>query len=133
MLMSGNLPNAGPFVIIAFLALGIGFRGYESLKGFSYSLMIFAAVTTALYYPAHFVELNGFQFAILITPLIQIIMFGMGTSMSVKDFVGVVKAPRSVLIGVGAQFTIMPTLRSEERRVGKECVSTCRSRWSPYH
>src|SRR3546814_13544412 len=29
----------------------------------------------------------------------------------------------------------MPTIyiRSEERRVGKECVSTCRSRWSPYH
>ena len=26
-----------------------------------------------------------------------------------------------------------PTTRSEERRVGKECVSTCRSRWSPYH
>ena len=28
-----------------------------------------------------------------------------------------------------------PTMssRSEERRVGKECVSTCRSRWSPYH
>src|SRR3546814_2876649 len=36
------------------------------------------------------------------------------------------------------QFRSMPlavgTLnRSEERRVGKECVSTCRSRWSPYH
>src|SRR3546814_12540175 len=31
---------------------------------------------------------------------------------------------------------IVPELqkaRSEERRVGKECVSTCRSRWSPYH
>src|SRR3546814_2034238 len=26
-----------------------------------------------------------------------------------------------------------PEPRSEERRVGKECVSTCRSRWSPYH
>src|SRR3546814_14754036 len=26
-----------------------------------------------------------------------------------------------------------PKERSEERRVGKECVSTCRSRWSPYH
>ena len=24
-------------------------------------------------------------------------------------------------------------IRSEERRVGKECVTTCRSRWSPYH
>src|SRR3546814_5018827 len=28
---------------------------------------------------------------------------------------------------------LSPTTRSEERRVGKECVSTCRSRWSPYH
>src|SRR3546814_1044578 len=27
----------------------------------------------------------------------------------------------------------MVGIRSEERRVGKECVSTCRSRWSPYH
>src|SRR3546814_6519581 len=26
-----------------------------------------------------------------------------------------------------------PAKRSEERRVGQECVSTCRSRWSPYH
>src|SRR3546814_13280558 len=29
--------------------------------------------------------------------------------------------------------TFGATLRSEERRVGKECVSTCRSRWSAYH
>src|SRR3546814_14118746 len=29
--------------------------------------------------------------------------------------------------------TSMPAYRSEERRVGKECVSTCRSRWSTYH
>src|SRR3546814_19052127 len=28
---------------------------------------------------------------------------------------------------------VFPGIRSEERRVGKECVSTCRSRWSPYH
>src|SRR3546814_19664093 len=28
---------------------------------------------------------------------------------------------------------VRATRRSEERRVGKECVSTCRSRWSPYH
>src|SRR3546814_17435712 len=29
--------------------------------------------------------------------------------------------------------TVLHLARSEERRVGKECVSTCRSRWSPYH
>src|SRR3546814_12692067 len=28
---------------------------------------------------------------------------------------------------------LLAKFRSEERRVGKECVSTCRSRWSPYH
>src|SRR3546814_18314146 len=28
---------------------------------------------------------------------------------------------------------VKPAPRSEERRVGKECVSTCRTRWSPYH
>src|SRR3546814_13492787 len=28
---------------------------------------------------------------------------------------------------------VLTYIRSEERRVGKECVSTCRSRWSPYH
>src|SRR3546814_15850122 len=33
----------------------------------------------------------------------------------------------------GADIVIYDSTRSEERRVGKECVSTCRSRWSPYH
>src|SRR3546814_8052211 len=33
----------------------------------------------------------------------------------------------------GAGGTVTSMRRSEERRVGKECVSTCRSRWSPYH
>src|SRR3546814_14966712 len=31
------------------------------------------------------------------------------------------------------EWGIVRKVRSEERRVGKECVSTCRSRWSPYH
>src|SRR3546814_979010 len=34
---------------------------------------------------------------------------------------------------IGWYHSADPLLRSEERRVGKECVSTCRSRWSPYH
>src|SRR3546814_10102820 len=34
---------------------------------------------------------------------------------------------------VGRGETLQAAHRSEERRAGKECVSTCRSRWSPYH
>src|SRR3546814_5910707 len=44
------------------------------------------------------------------------------------------------IVSVSARSLFQPSekfsalrLRSEERRVGKECVSTCRSRWSPYH
>src|SRR3546814_15220158 len=37
------------------------------------------------------------------------------------------------LAETGVPVTAKLVLRSEERRVGKECVSTCRSRWSPYH
>src|SRR3546814_13078442 len=33
----------------------------------------------------------------------------------------------------GKRITVTIELRSEERRVGKECVSTCKSRWSPYN
>src|SRR3546814_12464778 len=36
-------------------------------------------------------------------------------------------------IGSCCNTSFAKPLRSEERRVGKECVSTCRSRWSPYH
>src|SRR3546814_16643451 len=35
-------------------------------------------------------------------------------------------------LGTAPMIDLGPS-RSEERRVGKECVSTCRSRWSPYH
>ena len=36
-------------------------------------------------------------------------------------------------VGTACGFAVQLNRRSEERRVGKECVSTCRSRWSPYH
>lgn len=108
MVMSDNTEQAGPFFITFFIGLAIGFRGFDHLKGFAYTVMIFAAVTTAMYYPDYFVEVGNFQLAVLITPLIQLIMFGMGTSMSIKDFVGVVKMPKGVIIGIMSQFTIMP-------------------------
>src|SRR3546814_15341743 len=38
-----------------------------------------------------------------------------------------------LLFGLAALHGVARVFRSEERRVGKECVSTCRSRWSPYH
>jgi BASS family bile acid:Na+ symporter len=109
-MMIYGMEYAGPSLICFFIALGIFFQGHESLKGYSYSTMIFGVVTTVLYYPTHFIAIDGFKLTGLITPAIQIIMFGMGTSMSAKDFISVVKEPKAVIIGVVAQFTIMPLL-----------------------
>jgi bile acid:Na+ symporter, BASS family len=78
------------------------------MKGFSYTIMIFAAVTTALYYPAYFNNWGSLKLATLITPLLQIIMFGMGTEMGLKDFAGVIKMPKAVMIGLAGHFTFMP-------------------------
>src|SRR3546814_1161486 len=39
----------------------------------------------------------------------------------------------AIRIARAATLDVIEQLRSEERRVGKECVSTCRSRWSPDH
>src|SRR3546814_8552982 len=39
----------------------------------------------------------------------------------------------AAFLGMNMQLWFIGMMRSEERRVGKECVSTCRSRWSPYH
>ncbi|WP_429399733.1 bile acid:sodium symporter family protein [Mucilaginibacter lappiensis] len=106
----GSIEQVGPFLIAFFVTLAISFRGFTLLKGFSYTLIIFAAVTTALYYPQYFIQVNGVKLAVLITPLIQLIMFGMGTSMSIKDFAGVIKMPKGVFIGVFSHFLIMPLL-----------------------
>src|SRR3546814_10748365 len=49
---------------------------------------------------------------------------------TVADFVSLPGAPSLLLPPAAARW---PLYRSEEGRVGKECVSTCRSRWSPFH
>ena len=101
---------AGWILMLSFISLAFAFRGYPSLKGYSYTVTIFAAVSLALYYPQYFSTWNGFKLSTLIKPLIMLIMFGMGTSMSLKDFTTVIKTPKGVILGVVSHFIIMPTL-----------------------
>ena len=99
---------AGPSLTAAFALAAFGVRGAEKLRGISFSLLIFAAVTLAMSYPAPFFSWGEFRLSTLIEPLLQIIMFGMGTAISAKDFVGVVRNPRAVGVGLACQYTIMP-------------------------
>jgi BASS family bile acid:Na+ symporter len=102
-------PNlTGPLLISGFVSMAIAFRGYQLLKGFAYPMWIFAAVTLSMYFPQYFLSYGEFELKRLIVPLLQIIMFGMGSQMSLKDFEGVIKMPKGVIAGVLCQFTIMP-------------------------
>jgi BASS family bile acid:Na+ symporter len=110
MILMGNLDKAGPLCIAFFVTLAIGFGGYASLNGFVFTAMIFAGVTVALYYPHYFIQIGDFKLTELIIPLIQVIMFGMGTAMSIKDFSAIFKSPKGVFVGVTAQLGIMPIM-----------------------
>ena len=101
---------SGPVVITFFVLFVLFLKTTEKFSGFVFTFVIFTAVSAALYYPALFIGLGDFQFKALIVPLLMIIMFGMGTSMSIKDFVQIGKMPKGVLIGLVCQFSIMPLI-----------------------
>lgn len=99
---------SGPTMVSAFVLLAFGVRGHKFFKGFSYTIMIFSAVAISMFYPGLFLKWGDFELKTTIVPLLQIIMFGMGSQMSYRDFARVVKMPTGVLVGLSLQFTIMP-------------------------
>lgn len=106
-----DVQNAmGPLIILALILLAIGLRGHEFFKGFSFTVLILASVTASLFYPSAFIKWGDFELKRMIVPLLQLIMFGMGTAMHLRDFIGVIKMPKAVGIGLLCQFTIMPII-----------------------
>ena len=105
---TGTMHWTGPALIPGFICLAIAVRGFDNFRGFSYSLWIFTAVTISMYYPQFFLSVGDFELKLLIVPLLQIIMFGMGSQMSLEDLAGVIKMPKGVIAGTICQFTIMP-------------------------
>lgn len=106
--IQGKLSEAGVFAVAFFVLMALGFSGFKPLKGYVFATLIFAGVTLALYWPEYFISIGDFKLTNLIIPLIQIIMFGMGISMSVGDFAAIFKSPKGVMVGVSAQLLIMP-------------------------
>jgi BASS family bile acid:Na+ symporter len=104
-----GLHNWGGWLsMLFFLSLSIAFRGNAFLKGFSYTLLIFAAVSLSMYYPDYFKSIGNFNLSLIIVPLLQLIMFGMGTELSLQDFSRILQMPKGVVLGVICHYTIMP-------------------------
>jgi BASS family bile acid:Na+ symporter len=104
-------PDIGNLLVISFFILFlIGINSNEFLKGFSYTIWVIAAATLSMMFPTLVTNIGGFNTEHLIVPLIQLIMFGMGTTMGIKDFAGVLRMPKGVIIGVTLHFAFMPLI-----------------------
>ncbi|PAF54246.1 sodium transporter [Helicobacter sp. 13S00482-2] len=75
-----------------------------SAKNLALIVVIFSGL--ALFFPTYFLFIKP----ILINPLLGLIMFGMGLSIKMQDFKLLLKKPKEVIIGVIAQFVVMPFL-----------------------
>jgi BASS family bile acid:Na+ symporter len=102
--------GSGILLVAAVVLLALGFRRYAALKGYTYTMMVIAAVIAAMFYPQYFISVGDFRLDRMIAPLLQIIMFGMGTAMSAQDFIGIIRMPKGVIVGTLNHFTIMPLL-----------------------
>ena len=108
MLVTGRRAWAGPALIAIFGSLALYCMGHPFLKSFAFTVWVFAFVAASMVYPRAFMSWFAVDLGILIVPLIQIIMFGMGTTLSVADFGRVFKMPWPVFVGFVLQFSVMP-------------------------
>jgi len=92
------------------VSFSVGMGAIPALQNYQYTGWIITAVVAGMIYPSAFLEWGDFdlrnQWVILI--VVQLVMFGMGTQMSLDDFSGLATSGRGVLIGLLAHFSIMP-------------------------
>src|ERR1044071_5140248 len=103
-----NQLRLGWVVFSLLVLLAVVLRAQENLRSFAFTAWVLAFVAASMVWPGAFDHWFGFDLRSLIVPLVQIIMFGMGTKLSAQDFVRVLVMPRPVLIGVLLHFGVMP-------------------------
>ena len=106
---SASLANGAGLILITAFVLGLFVRQWASYR---FTLWILIANLSALLAPQWFLSVGGFSLtdSWLLLVIVQSIMFGMGTQMSLRDLAQVALMPKGVLVGLTCQFTIMPLL-----------------------
>jgi BASS family bile acid:Na+ symporter len=97
-------------LVIVLACAAVAVSSHRTLKSYAFTLWVFTFVAASMQWPSVFGTWFGFDLKFLIVPLIQIIMFGMGTTLSVADFSRVLAMPWAVVVGIVAQYSIMPFL-----------------------
>lgn len=98
----------GPLLVIALGCLAVACSWQRALKSYAFTAWVIVFVAASMVWPKAFGTWFGFDLKFLIVPLIQIIMFGMGTTLSLADFSRVLAMPWAVVVGIVLQYTVMP-------------------------
>ena len=101
-------PWPGICSIAGFAMIASASNRSKRFSGFTFSLSVGVFVAAAMFFPEKLSRWGEFETRTLIVPLIQIIMFGMGTMLSLRDFARVLRIPWAVLVGIVLQFAVMP-------------------------
>jgi BASS family bile acid:Na+ symporter len=98
--------------VVAVVSFTIGMGEITSLKNFRYTAWIIVAVVVAMIYPSAFTHWGNIDLRNkwLILVIVQLVMFGMGIQMSLKDFSGIATTGKGVLVGLLCHFSIMPLM-----------------------
>ncbi|MGC4235013.1 MAG: bile acid:sodium symporter family protein [Niabella sp.] len=100
------------FAVLTSVTLALGLGAVTPLKGYQYTAWIIAAVVAGMLYPQAFMSWGDVNLRdkTLILVIIQLVMFGMGTHMSLKDFSGLGSTGKGVIVGLLCHFSIMPLM-----------------------
>ncbi|WP_346238573.1 bile acid:sodium symporter family protein [Niabella insulamsoli] len=111
-LLLGQQDWSKPLAVLTAVALALGLGALPALKGYQYTAWIIVAVVAGMIYPQAFDHWGNINLRdkTLILIIIQLVMFGMGTHMSLRDFQGLAKTGKGVAIGLLCHFSIMPLM-----------------------
>lgn len=101
-----------PAALIVAISTAVGLGSVPSLKGYQYTAWIISAVVAGMLFPQAFTNWGSVNLRdkTLILVIIQLVMFGMGTHMSLKDFSGLASTGKGVMVGLFCHFSIMPLM-----------------------
>jgi BASS family bile acid:Na+ symporter len=91
-----------------FTTLAVCSRAVKAVHGLGFTACVLAVGGAALAYPQIFVTWGSFELKQLISPLVQLILFGMGMTLTLQDFGRAVTMPRAIILGFALQFSVMP-------------------------
>lgn len=104
---ASGIAGAGVPLITVLVAAALFGLVDERFGPSSFTFWVFAFLAAALYYPRLFTNW-GFNTNVLVIPMLQLIMFGMGTKLSLADFAKEFRSPKGIAVGSFLVFSVMP-------------------------